>query len=302
MSFDIVTLVYSKDVPLLKFQARSTRKFLHHESINRILIIANDPDNDAVVRDVSETVMPEYGELADKVHILTSDDFGMPGDMDKYLTQQMLKLYVAKRVETETYLVLDAKNHFLRPLTFDDFVSAEGKPMTYLRAKYRHFLKRVKKSFECFGIDEPPEETMPTTTPFVMLREATCEMIDELDARQPEGFVRYFERTHAWYTEFFLYQAYIVKKYGSFQAVYVPKPNNCITLFTNWPTDEQALKGEMRKVHWKITYMFGIHAARIPELSTELRRQIIDMWETKKLIAPGEDISWLMPPAKSPEN
>jgi hypothetical protein len=98
------------------------------------------------------------GALMNKTRFLPAPEVATLAPMRAWRAQQVLKLEVARRVATEQYLLLDAKNHFVRPTTSADFWH-DGRIRTYIkdRPQWREW---VLDSFDALGVT-PTEDQGP---------------------------------------------------------------------------------------------------------------------------------------------
>lgn len=145
---DLATVVYRDELPLIRLQARSIARMLDPRGIGAILVVVNDREEEACLAALRE-VLPDYGPFADRVELLRPADlfalrparlgprgplqrakaaftsnrwrypFGVKGGWRGnrgWAVQQALKLAVARRGEAANLCILDAKNHFIRPV------------------------------------------------------------------------------------------------------------------------------------------------------------------------------------------
>src|SRR5688572_15923978 len=116
MRVDTVTVCFCEELGLLKLQASSIDRFFDPRFINRVFVINNDPEPERFASQFYEEVLPLYGRKADSVVLLDHRQFRLPAGLraDGWRSQQLLKLAAHRCVETDFYLVLDAKNHALK--------------------------------------------------------------------------------------------------------------------------------------------------------------------------------------------
>ena len=114
---DIVTIVCDRDLPLLKIQLESFYKHVAEECFHEYVIIVNG--NDLLKKYISNVICGYHN----KIRVLTAIEIANNDNIaqvDGYISQQILKLLYSRRTEANNYLVLDAKNHFIRSYVFDD--------------------------------------------------------------------------------------------------------------------------------------------------------------------------------------
>src|SRR5271166_4460795 len=129
-SVTILTVVFGEEINLLALQARSLARFFEPSSIDEIIIIVNGKQQLDVEQRVHDVVLQAYGTLSERVTTILADDvhrFRYPEA--GWHTQMALKLLAAPRVSTTWYLVLDAKNHFIRPASVRDFFADSGRAL-----------------------------------------------------------------------------------------------------------------------------------------------------------------------------
>jgi hypothetical protein len=149
VTLDIVTVVFRKEVPLLRLQARSMARFLDPAGIGRVRVIVNDR-RERVCCAAVEALRGDYGPFADRLEVVTPDalfalrpsglgprdwrqrawlwgvrhgvlyPFGLKGGWRGnrgWRIQQALKLAAGRYGEAPFVLILDAKNHFIGPVS-----------------------------------------------------------------------------------------------------------------------------------------------------------------------------------------
>ena len=154
MAMSFVTVVYSRDYPLLELQALSMARFLDTGQVGSIQVVMNDC-NEAVLERALEPLLAAYGPLAAKLRILRGDDLlreGWRGN-DGYRMQQALNLAAAARAPCERVVILDTQNLFLRPVTAEDFFTSDvrGK-LTFLRPENECHRAWWRESLNALGM------------------------------------------------------------------------------------------------------------------------------------------------------
>lgn len=112
MRFDVVSICFRDELPLLALQSRSIDVFWDLDMIENYMIIINDPESADECRDyITRRILPSMSSrLRAVTRVVTADDLigqVMPGRGWK--TQQALKLAVARALESPFYLALDAR-------------------------------------------------------------------------------------------------------------------------------------------------------------------------------------------------
>ncbi len=244
-----ITVVYGRELGLLELQARSFSQFVPASLVQEIVVILNDLNLDKLRKKV-ELIRSAYGPHADKLRILDPDELlkhkrkiglsarvklispwllgrrpragGWRGHKG-WLTQQALKLSAARFVCANYSVILDAKNIWLAPMEITDFVANDG------RAFANYFMGYAGKnqqawfppSLAAVGMpeDTPIDRTTSFLTPFVVPTEILLGCIYEIEKVRGSvaaAFLLYKPNP----TEFFTINAYILKSYGHFDAIF----------------------------------------------------------------------------------
>ena len=228
--FDLVTVVYSKELDYLEIQARSIELYVPREYINNIIVITNDPSSAE-----SYTIDPSwYGINADKLKIINYRDWGFSNsNLDNHSlyagweNQQLCKLLVSQNVESEWYYVLDAKTWFVNPIQYEKLFSKDGKSNNKRIPVNKNFDTAVPAINQQFGIDLK-QAIGPGGVPFCFHTDSVKEMITHITtvANPTEKFHDFFLSRVAVsnpnpITEFMLYSGYLLKKYGDYKSLYI---------------------------------------------------------------------------------
>jgi Family of unknown function (DUF6492) len=108
-SLELVTVVFEKELEFFRLQARSLGINLS-QNISSIHVLLNEQNPDSLRRKVVEIIRDEMTPFAGRVQIWAARDLSPATDRRGWLTQQILKLRVAHKIEASKYVVLDAKN------------------------------------------------------------------------------------------------------------------------------------------------------------------------------------------------
>ncbi len=123
--YSFVTVVYEVEFDLLALQARSMQRYCPEKMIDSIVVIDNSLH--PLPRDKKLRLIAEYGRFAKFVRILRAEEIARIPETKGWTAQQILKLMVATHVETERYVILDAKNHFVFSLTPEFLEAPDGR-------------------------------------------------------------------------------------------------------------------------------------------------------------------------------
>jgi hypothetical protein len=159
------------EVQLLKIQAYSF-KFLDRKLINNIIIFYNDKDNSeldckSMVYDEVISYFPDY--LKSKVKVISADMIGLVFTHSDWFLQQASKILISKIIETNYYVVMDAKNHFIKEIGYEYFFSEEGFPIYNLQNHEGMMLNYYNNCLEYFSVSDPfaGNFKFQTVTPFI---------------------------------------------------------------------------------------------------------------------------------------
>ena len=129
---DFLTLVFGSktEIGLLKLQAIGFKRVepTFIDQIGTIFIFYNDDGIENL--EFIKTFYPDT--LRSKVSIIYRDNVTRQHERTNWRNQQYFKLFISKFIQSEYYIVLDAKNHFIRDVNINDFFS-DGKPKLYQR-------------------------------------------------------------------------------------------------------------------------------------------------------------------------
>ncbi len=311
---DLATVVYRRELDLLRLQARSIDLFLAPEGIGRILVVVNDIDEDACAAGV-EALRSDYGRFADRLEVLRPDALlarrpaanGPRGPRQRFrlwLTrnrrrypagvksgwrgnrgwsvQQALKLAVARDGDSPFLLVLDAKNHFVAPVGLGDFVSPRGRARSRLDLPSERHRTWIAGSFRLLGVAPPvlSDPAPPTVTPFCVPRATLLGCLDVLERRvgPAEAF---FARARGDTSEFALIHAYVAGHCGGWQAVFDPGLAPAASIHRKSDADD--LERVLALVEGGAASTLSVHDSRRASLAPEFRRRLEAIWRDRGL-------------------
>ena len=212
-SLSVVTVVFEAEVPLLELQARSIARHVPDGVFDEILVIDNS--RRGLPEHARRRIRDELGDHADRLAFASRADLGpTAADASGWRTQQSLKLMAARRLAADHYVVLDAKNHFIRSTTRPDFLDpVTGLPHGGLHSFVEHPL-RPQLELVAYGLGLDPAATVErftaTVPPIVLDRRVVDDLVTDVGRGDADRFPGEFERSG--YTEFFLYSAWQVAR------------------------------------------------------------------------------------------
>lgn len=236
MRFDIITVVYDQEIYLLEWQAKSIAKYVPSEAISNIFIVDNGSQT------CHEKISLDwYGVNQHKVVFLNHGMIGFkPYDhLDGWRTQQLCKLLSASRSQQEWTCILDAKTFFCKIFEPKDIFD-RGRPRVG-SIEISHFWNDAKLFVEDFFNINLPGLIGPGGVPFFIHSQTVRDMISSIP-----NFNNWFQdllyEQHPPHrlliTEFILYSAYVVKKFGSYDKLYSAENNICPFNVSDWEADK----------------------------------------------------------------
>jgi len=285
---DLVVVTYVGDLVNLEVLLHSVSRFGGH-AFARVHVIAQ-AERDAA--QLVPTIRSISAGSACPVTVIPQDTLapGLVSD-DGWVVQQILKLMAARLVETPYYLLLDSKNHFVNPITVSDFFR-DGRPTVFIAdhsARSDAVMQDYFRStFLYFALD--PDEHLRHSarpiTPFPIRTDVARALLSDIEAREGRSFPEAFFRRRL--SEFFLYTAYIVHRWGSLEAIHAHDPRLGTRIITLWGR-ELAVNQDYfdscmddRRLDQALT--FAIHKTARPCLSPAQRIRIAHMWQDRGIV------------------
>lgn len=284
---DLVVIGFTGELRLLQLQARSIRLYANEATFNRIFIVVNDNDYLAFKAFFETEILPEYGPHADRVDLMDYRSVtGKPYKKTGWRSQQALKLMMARHVEADQYLILDSKNHFIRPVDQSCFMAPDGRLRTHVYPVIAVFEAYFEAACAYFGVQysEARPTIMPTSPPFMVARGHACALIDLVEAREGTAFFTFFMENRQ-YTEFYFYYAYLCSFLGAFEQTYClsPKPN--VTFFSSVAGDNQKLVDSSKALDDPSVYLLGVHRRIFEEGLAANLSTINQLWRRFGLVS-----------------
>lgn len=267
-----VTVTYRAEDALLRLQARSLVQFAADGLIAKIIVIDNGTPELRGGR--LRSLMRAYGPLADLVEIVRAPQLASDlGGLSGWHAQQVLKLAIARRAPTPWYVLLDAKNHAIRPLSLEDFLAPDGRARGGFHDYAKHPLHpTLLKTLAHFELPESAASWYPpTATPFVMHTQTALDIMDSLGEELRTEFA------HGTFTEFFLYSAWILKRDGDWDSVYDGTAIECPTIWGG-NSDAKGVRVALDLIAKRNAPFFGVHRRAMLRLRWEAFRQVEALW------------------------
>ena len=225
IKMDFVTIVFHNktEYELLKLQALSFA-YVDTALIHRILIVFNDihQHKNAFQTLFFQDIYPYYPEqVKPLIQIVFLNELKFTFDKSDWFSQQAIKLAISKKIKTKYYVVLDAKNHFIQPITLSYFFN-HNKPILYYNLNENDVLfSFYTNCLNYFNVRCPnpynenqahPKYKMKyniqTITPYLFITNQCLELIQYIEKREKISLYELFKTEK--YTEFYLYYAYLI--------------------------------------------------------------------------------------------
>jgi hypothetical protein len=286
--YSFATVVFEGDLGLMDIQARSMGFYCDPDIAQAIVVIENFTGPVPAGR--RERLVAQYGVLAERVVFAPATAITPPGDAPGWVSQQALKLAVSALIETDRYVILDAKNHLVQRLRLDGLETESGQPRmegcSYADHSMRGYLEQT-----CLyvGIDPagPIDHFVGTSTPFIVITDAARALVANMERN--EG-VRLLEAmTRRGVSEFFLYGA-ALQAAGLLDSLYDWSLPLGPTIWPeNGPDDGFVVGGIERARSGEYGPFFAAHRRAIPRLTETGRRAIAEFWADRGLFASAAD-------------
>lgn len=285
-SVGVITVSHGDELKMLKLQARSLRLFLAPDFVDTIVVVNNDNDQAGFRENFNARVLPEYGHLSARVRLVDRSDL-MEGFeyVHGWRTQQALKMIAVSRSEHDYSIVLDSKNHFVRPVTERSYQAADGRLISCFCPQRGHLEPLFKNSFAYFGVDaeEFIDRALPNVTPIPLRTSTVRDMLAAIEAREHRTFAEFFLTGNSRFAEFYLLAAYIAARDHRFETEYELTTPKYVTVFQS-AADVGSFKAIMYRLGQESTLAFAIHWAARPLLDNELRNSIAKVWIERGLV------------------
>jgi hypothetical protein len=284
------------ELAFMRLQARSIAIHFRPDSIDTILIIANGPNSPLCIQELHRVVIPEYGSLKHKVRIVDGELLATGLTfMHGWRSQQALKLLAHRLVQAGAYLVLDAKNHFIRDTNVGDFIADDGRMKSYYCNNRLSLRERFEKSFLYFDIDPEKflDKSLPQVTPFPLRTETVSAMLEFIESSEGVGFDRFFMHPENQVTEFFLVAAYTIRRDGHLEGEYEFTETTrslSVTLFENRVTNDAWFADSIEIANSAQCKVFALHHAALPKMSQSQRNQVIEIWSHARILEVSDDL------------
>lgn len=281
---DLAIVFYEKEIDILALLVKSIELHCETSLIDKIHFI-NNAVNPAQCREVFErTILPLFHNFKGAICLTDAATLGVQHNngANPYIAQQALKLSIAKLCDKKHYLVLDAKNHFIRKLERDDLFGETGKPISHLQIHGGYLKTCLKESCDYFEVDvDFDKAVLPTVTPYLMITSLVRDLLEEVKKREGAGIYELICKNDR-LTEFLLYFSYLTYR-GGMTNFYHFTAKPYATLFTKWPETESDIKRVLESTSNKNVWMFSVHSNRFGQLKVNEIEFISSLWVKRGL-------------------
>jgi hypothetical protein len=271
----LVTVVFEPEAGLLELQARSVAAHVPPDLIAEVVVIDNGWRRMSARR--RRALLAAYGPHAPQVRIVRGTDLVAVPSAGGWAVQQILKLEIARTITTGTYLVLDAKNHFVAPLRPEHLIDEGGRPRvdaySFRDHPHRQRLERVLR----FAGQDPEDHLdrfSATVTPFLLEREQVLRAMAMVAPDQDE-FAEAF--VDAGLTEFFLYSASVLADGDDLQVRFALRDQQASTV---WPghADAASVAALVAAVRDRGGPVLSVHRDAFAVLPAASQQLLEDLW------------------------
>jgi Family of unknown function (DUF6492) len=298
---DLVTVCFADELHLLRLQARSIRLYFQPSLLGRIFIIVNDRRYREICDFIAQKILQEYGHFSAKVEIVNYRDLAKRR-LKKlgWRSQQALKILIASRVQSPSYLILDCKNHFIRPVDQAAIWHSDGRLNIGFASIHRDFIKDYHQARAYFSLPLPSGEKpgLPTVTPFPMPTAPVLQMIALLEKTQGADFIDIFMKGPR-ITEFYLFYAFLEAMaeevrpeggtLGGVAHFYHQQPRATFSLMASARAVPEKALAVIAKLEPDRVYGFGVHRAVIAHRNIEIRAAVFKVWQRFGLVNTREE-------------
>lgn len=288
---DLVVIGFSGEMRALKLMARSLRLYAEPGLFGQLLFIVNEHSSKAFRRYFESDVRPELGPYSAQARVLegaqvAGHSLGKKG----WRSQQSLKLLAANAVSSPAYLILDSKNHFIRPVERASFLADDGRLRSNMYPLNKKFAPLFENACRYFGVDDYDlsADAMPTATPFLMQTNLVKALISTVIEREGRNFHDHFMQSRA-FTEFYLYYAFVLAQPGGFEAVYERRSKPYVSIFSGAAEDVDYVRDHLSIIEDPDIYCFGIHRHVFEVGQNDILEMVRAVWKRFGLVENDEE-------------
>jgi hypothetical protein len=280
---DLVVVTYNDkmEMNLLKLQAYSMI-YIDYNMVNRIIIVYNDISK----YDFTEIINCYPEKFRSKIKIINVLEIDPRFTESNWTNQQIVKLLIVKYVESDYYLILDAKNHFVKNIDSSDYFY-NNKPKLFVEnpgPMIKHYYNSLNYfKIKCpFSYDEENgSNILLTTTPYLLCKKDVEDLIKFIEKKENTSFIDFFYKNKyikidEQITEFYLYSTYLI--YTDRIKNYHMSPRN-YTCIMNDPSQEwNKFEIHKNKLNDPLVKTFGIHRTGLKKMNREYKIKLMTLY------------------------
>lgn len=211
---DIVTVVFSEELPILRVQAQSIDRYCSGLGIKNIYVLVND--SDSVLDQIDKTW---WGQYQHQVQIIPRSIFSTSYVENGWLSQQILKILSASLSYNAWSMVLDAKTLVTDYLKSDMFVTNSQQSTLGIQSIVPVFSNSGQIASNLFGMPVT-HVASPAGVPFFFHNHTVRQMIAEIENLTQHSFPKWFQE-QGMLTEFILYTGFVQYKHKDLNKIYL---------------------------------------------------------------------------------
>ena len=245
---DLVTVTCTRDFEQMILQAHSIDVFLTRPCRHWVFV----EDQTTELDTWRQALSPWYKKH--KLELLPGRHYDIPGINTGWDRQQLIKMEAAKFVRTNTYLVLDSKNFFVKPTNLYNWPVSEGNNLIYDIKRDQPFIPWLTAFCEDYKLSFSSAACEPVT-PFRLDTDTVLKLLD-LDVS------KIFSNPLDGISEFVLYSIYTQS-----QGRQLPEgPTANVTIYDQKTllSDDAAVFEDM--YGWPLVCQLGLHRASLENL------------------------------------
>lgn len=236
---DLVTVTCARDKTIMGLHAHSIDRWVQVPCTHWIVI----EDHTIPREEWLEHLQPFYHRHTLKLITDLSPNTQATHPRSGWLRQQAIKLLVSRYINDDTYLILDSKNFFIKPVDLDNWPIAQG---NNILDQIKFNWPEINTILDKHNITQPIN-SWSVTTPFRVKKSIIDKML-ELDLNI------FLNPVNKWASEFLLYSIFA-------QADGEPLTSGFTTNLTFWNDDERLHNlTELDNIYnWPLLSSLGLH-------------------------------------------
>uniref|UniRef100_A0A6C0JH35 DUF5672 domain-containing protein n=1 Tax=viral metagenome TaxID=1070528 RepID=A0A6C0JH35_9ZZZZ len=279
---DFVTIFFNdeSEINLLRLQAMSM-KFVNKTIIHNIYVIYNSPG----LFDINEIIDYYPNELKPKVKLIYNEeiDHSFKNTKSSWYNQQILKILISKIAESDYYLIMDGKNHFIRGVNYSDYFDKSGKPFLFLGYpgnminNYYNCLEYYESNCPFDYKNKENQIKLLTTTPFLLKKKDVLEMINYVEEKENLGFYDFFCKNPKKITEFYLYSTYLICK-NKLEDYSIKQANFCSIMGNIDPAWNSYENIGIKALNNELIKIFALHRGALKNMDNDYKVKLMGFY------------------------